>query len=135
MEPIPRRELFNRLRREFARYQFHADAEIVYRSQQSRGRVTDISRGGMFVEVADPPPLGASFIVRIALNVPLQLDCVVRRVVDDRGVGVSLSVGERAKKRFEALLLALSVGEDPAVTSENLPQPKRPRTMAVAAGC
>lgn len=95
MEPIPRREL---LGREFARYRFHADAEIVYRSLNAWGRVADISRGGMFIEVDDLLPIGARLTVRIALNVPLELDCVVRRVVDDQGVGVTLSVGGRDKK-------------------------------------
>ena len=134
MEPIPHRELFNRLRREFARYQFHADAEITWRSRKVWGRVTDISRGGMFIEVPDPEQLAASFTVRIALNVPLELDCVVRRIVNGRGVGVTVSVGERARKRFEALLLALSVGADPAGTVADTPRPKQPRTMVAAAG-
>jgi hypothetical protein len=134
MESIARNELIVRLRREITRYRFHADAEIVYRSQSAWGRVADIGRGGMFIEVADPPPLGARFAVRIALNVPLELDCVVRRVIKGRGVGVTLSVGEKAKGRFKALLLALSAGEDPAVTGVITSKPKRPRTMAASAG-
>jgi hypothetical protein len=133
MEPIDRNELAGRLRREFARYQFHVNAEITWRSKVW-GRVTDISRGGMFIEVADPPGLGASLTVRLALNVPLRLECVVRRIVPDQGVGVTISVGKRAQKRFDALLLALSTGADPAEAGANITQPQRPRTKAVAAG-
>ena len=133
MEPMDRGELFGRLCREFARYEFHVDAEIMRDSKTMWGRVTNISQRGMFIEVADPPGVGVSFTVRLALNVPLQLECVVRRVAANRGIGVALSVGNNAKKRFEALLLAIAEGADPASTSVNLPKHEPPRTMVAAA--
>jgi PilZ domain len=108
MKQLPRAEVRDRLRRKFIRFKFHADAEIVWRSAKASCRVTDISRGGMFIEVADPPREGTRFMLRLALNVPLRLACVVRRVVPNVGVGVTISVGPRERKRFDALLLALT---------------------------
>jgi hypothetical protein len=108
MEPIARDELFTRLRRQFGRFQFYAEAEILYRGRKGWGRVTDISRNGMFVELADPPPAGTACTVRIALNQPLVLVGIVRRVVEDHGIGLSISAGEESIGRFCALLTALA---------------------------
>ena len=118
MKPIPRAEACARLRRKFIRFKFHADAEIVRRSTKMPCRVTDISRGGMFIEVARPPREGTSFVLRLALNVPLRLACVVRRVVAGAGVGVTFTVGARERKRFDALLLALM---DPLAPGSSYP--------------
>jgi PilZ domain len=133
MEPIDRGELFGRLHREFARYEFHVDAEVAWDSKTVWGRVTNISRRGMFIEIVDPPGVGVRFTVRLALNVPLQFECVVRRVAVNRGIGATLSVGNEAKERFEALLLAIAEGADPASTSVNLPEHEPPRTRIAAA--
>ena len=133
MNPISRRELTQRLRREFARYQFQVRAEILWASRRVWGNITDVSRGGMFIEMAHAPCVGARFTVQLALNEPLRLNCVVRRVVPDLGVGVVLSVPEQSRKRFNALLVALAAGADPATTAANIPGPDRPRTIAKAA--
>jgi hypothetical protein len=133
VNPMPRRELSRRLRREFARFHFHVAAEIVWQSRKVWGRVTDVSRGGLFIEMADPPCLGAHFVTQLALNVPLRVNCVVRRVVPGRGIGVAMSVPEQSRKRFEALLLALSAGADPAATAESVPRLENPRPKAKAA--
>jgi hypothetical protein len=115
MGPFTRRELFNRLcRRISTRYQFRVHAEISWLTRKFWGHVTDISREGMFIEFADPLPEGTRMAVRLALNRPLRLDCVVRRVVPGRGVGVTFSVGAKGKSRFEALLLVLRAA--PAIT-------------------
>jgi hypothetical protein len=107
MQAIPRTEFRDRLRRKLIRYKFRVDAEICRRSTSRPCRVTDISRDGMYIEVANPPREGSSFAVRLALNVPLRLNCVVRRVVGGVGVGVSFSVKARDRKRFDGLLMAL----------------------------
>jgi PilZ domain len=133
VNPIPRSELSDRLRREATRYRFYADTEIVWESAKRWGRVTEISRRGMFIQMADAPPLNSGFPARLALNTPLRLDCVVRRVVPGRGIGVTISVPAQSKRRFEALLLALGAGTDPAAASASVPQPAHPRPMAKAA--
>jgi PilZ domain-containing protein len=133
LSAIPREELSRRLRRQFARFTFQVKAEVVWQAGTSWGRVTDLSRGGLFIEMAEPPCPGTHFTASLALNVPLKVDCVVRHVIHGRGIGVALSVPEQSKKRFEALLLALSAGGDPARTAAKAPRPEPPRTMAKAA--
>jgi hypothetical protein len=133
LSAIPCDELSRRLRRQFDRFQFEVNAEVSWRSGKSWGRLTDISRSGLFIEMAEAPPPGAHFSVSLALNLPLKLTCIVRRVVPGHGIGVALSVPEQSKKRFEALLLALSGGGDSASTAAKAPRPEPPRISAKAA--
>jgi len=133
VNPISRHELTRRLRREFARYHFQVPAEIAWQSRKIWGRVTDVSRGGLFIEMTDPPCLGAHFVLNVALNVPLRINCIVRRVVAGRGIGVEINVPEQSRKRFQALLLALSAGADPASTAAKATPPDSPRSLAKAA--
>jgi len=140
MEPIDRDELFTRLRRQFGRFQFYAEAEILYRGHKGWGRVTDISRNGMFVELPARPPVGTACTVRIALNQPLVLQGVVRRIVEDHGIGLSISASEESIGRFCALLTALAsevsgspvragfgsnASKAPAVRKKTVPQQDR----------
>jgi hypothetical protein len=134
MEPISRGELFNRLCRKFARYEFHVSAELMWTARTRWGRVTNISREGMFIEVAEPPRVGTRFTVRLALNTPLQFTGIVRRIVTDRGIGAVIFVDHKDRKRFEALLFAIGEGADPARTHAKAPSPEPPRVMAAAAG-
>ena len=119
------------VRRKFARYEFHVDAEIVWQSRKQYGRITDISRGGMFIELPDPPCLGANFTAYLALNVPLRINCTVHRVLSGRGVGVTFAVQPGDKKRFEALLLALGNHDVPIVTGLSGGKQKRVPTVEV----
>lgn len=119
--PIPKEELAERLRRASPRYQFRVQAEVVWQNRHTWGRVIDISRGGMFIEADNPMRVNALFTVYLAMNVPLRLECMVRRVVPGRGIGVSISVPRDMKARFDALLLALSFGEDPAKAAVPIP--------------
>lgn len=127
-------------RRVFPRYQFHTDVEIIWESAARWGRVSNISRGGMFIETSEAPPLGVYVPVYLALNVPLRLDCLVRRVVPGRGFAVSMTVPEDEKVRFEALLVALARASDPASEAMAIPrveppcvEPVRVRVASVAA--
>jgi hypothetical protein len=138
---IPREELSRRLRRGFERFKFTVQAEVVWQSQKKWGHVVDVSRSGLFIQMDEPPARGSRFTAHLALNVPLMLNCEVKRIVPGLGVGVAISVPEGSKKRFEALLLALSFSADPAATAAkaNFPAPPRPKaraavlTMAAAA--
>ena len=132
MSAIPRNELSRRLRRQFERFQFEVNAEVTWQSRRMWGRITDLSKSGLFIEMAGAPEPGQHFSVSLALNVPLKLNCTVRRVVPGLGIGVSLSAPESSKKRFQALLLALSAGGDSTTTAAKAPRPEPPRTLAKA---
>ena len=107
------------------RYEFQVDIEIERRSKTVWGRVRNISREGMFIELADPPEPGAKFCANLSLNVPLRVVCLVRRTVPQYGIGVSFIIPEHVdKRRFEALLIALACGADPTATGTKTPQPK-----------
>lgn len=112
-------------RRASPRYQFQVDIEIEWRSKSVWGRVRNISREGMFIELDDAPEPGAKFSGSLSLNVPLGVVCVVRRAVPQYGIGVSFTIPQQVDRmRFEALLIALALGADPATTSAKPPQAK-----------
>ena len=112
-------------RRVSPRYEFQVDIEIERRSKSVWGRVRNISREGMFIELEDAPEPGAKFRANLSLNVPLRVTCVVRRIVPRYGIGVSFVIPEEVdKRRFEALLIALARGADPTTTSAKPPQSK-----------
>jgi hypothetical protein len=75
----------SRDRRVAPRYRFYVNVEIDWGSQVLLGRVRDISQSGMFIETADCLWLNASFTARLALDAPLPLECVVRRIEPHQG--------------------------------------------------
>jgi hypothetical protein len=110
-------------RRAAHRYHFYVDVEIDWGSKVLWGRVHDISRTGMFIEIADCPWVNACFSAHLALNAPLSVECVVRRVVPGQGIGVTITIPDRqAKKRFNALLRALRHEAMPATAKARIPQ-------------
>jgi hypothetical protein len=112
-------------RRVSPRYEFQVDIEIERRSKSVWGRVRNISREGMFIELVDAPELGAKFYANLSLNVPLRVMCLVRRTVPQYGIGISFVIPEQMdKRRFEALLIALACGADPTATGAKAPQAK-----------
>ena len=120
-------------RRSAARYQFSADIEIHWCSKKVWGRVRNVSRNGMFIELPDQPVLNAAFSANLALNEPLRVECVVGSIVPQRGVGVSISFPEeQASTRFAALLFALVQGAGPTTTSVGPPTPDEPPRLLVA---
>lgn len=139
MSAISRVELSRRLR-QFERFKFEVKTFVEGKSEKAWGRVTDMSRNGLFIEMAELPGLGAHFTAHLALNVPLQLQCVVRRIAPGRGIGVGFTVPAESKERFEALLTALSLNADPAATAVNAPRAAsrreagKPAAAAAAAG-
>ena len=91
------------------RYPFEGVLTIEWGAALLEGIVRDLSAEGMLVETPDPLWVGATFAAELALDTPLRLDCVVRRVEPGRGIGVALIVPEEADRaRFEALLATLA---------------------------
>jgi PilZ domain len=134
MGPMSRNELEGRLRREAFRYSFHVAAKIVWSGGGRWGHVTNISRTGMFIKTIHPPDLGTFFSVYLALDTPLRLECIVRRVVPRRGIGVTLSVPQEERKRFAALLVALARSSEPNAMGASVPKPEPPKTMTAVVG-
>lgn len=100
-------------RRKSARYEFTTAIEIEWCSKKSWGRVRNISRHGMFIELPDLPALNAAFSASLALNKPLRVECVVQRTIPGHGIGVTVTLpSKEARTRYEALLLALSLGPE-----------------------
>ncbi len=74
-----------------------------------QGCVCDISAEGMFIEIASPLWVGASFSAQLLLDKPLRVDCTVHWVEPGRGMGVRIVVTDQeSSKRFAALLEALA---------------------------
>ena len=97
-------------RRWAPRYEFRADLEIEWGSAVLRGSTRDISANGMFIEAVDPLWVGAGFTARLTLDRPVRLDCFVKRIEPERGMGVSMAVsGSESQKLFQDLLSLLSV--------------------------
>jgi hypothetical protein len=70
------------------RYPFRAGLLVEWGSALLRAEVTDVSSRGMFIEMPSPLWIGAQFRAKMALADPVELECVVRRVVPARGMGV-----------------------------------------------
>jgi len=67
-----------------------------------RGRTRDISTSGMFIELPDPLWVGAEFAARMVLEEPVRVDCQVKRVEPEHGMGVTYVLpGEESRRRFQ----------------------------------
>jgi hypothetical protein len=95
-------------RREFNRRRLVGTIEIEWGSSTLTGLVRDIGPQGLFVEIAPPLWVGATFLARLVLDPPLQLNCTVRRVEPGTGIAVTFElVEERGKAQLEKLLAQL----------------------------
>ncbi len=96
-------------RRRTRRYAFRAALELEWGSALLQGRVRDVSDHGMFIETHDPLWIGASFLARLMLPEPLNVECAVRRVEPGRGMAVTFVVDEpRGRAQWVALLGVLA---------------------------
>jgi hypothetical protein len=96
-------------RRISPRYTYDCALQIEWGSATLRGMVRDISDKGMFIETPDPLWIGAAFGAIWELELPLHLDCVVRRIEPGRGMGVQYSVADSAGlSQLSALLESLA---------------------------
>jgi PilZ domain-containing protein len=94
-----------RLERRWApRYDFRTDLQIEWGSALLRARTRDISSNGMFIESADPLWVGAGFTAHIGADRSVKVDCFVKRVEPGLGMGVSVTVPEEHRQRFQDLL-------------------------------
>src|SRR5690242_11216211 len=119
------------------RYKFSSDIEIEWCSKRVWGQIRNISRSGMFIELSDLPAANSRFFANLALNKALRIACVVRRVVAGRGIWISITFrGDGGRTRYEAGLVALSLGSGPVAAGVDLPpqdKPQRPRPLVACA--
>jgi hypothetical protein len=95
-------------RRWAPRYNYRTDLQIEWGSAVLRARTRDISSNGMFIESADPLWVGAGFTAHIGVEMPVKVDCFVKRVEPGLGMGVSVVVPEGQQEKFQHLLSQVS---------------------------
>lgn len=93
------------------RYAYKADLEIEWGSARLCGKTRDVSTNGMFIEAVDTLWVGAGFRARLALEQPVVVDCLVRRIEPGRGMGVTVTLPvEQGQNHYRELVAALSKG-------------------------
>jgi hypothetical protein len=105
------------------RHRFYVNVEIDRGSKGPRGRVHDIGRTGMFIELADYH----CFSAHLAFNAPLSIEYVVCRVVPDWGIGVTIAISYRkSKRRFYVFLWPLQHEANTARAGAGISQAQAP---------
>ena len=95
-------------RRQFNRKNFRGKLEIEWGSTTLMGTILNIGPGGLFVELAPPLWVGATFTARLMVNPIVRLNCTVRRVEPGRGIALSFDeLEESGKAQLEAVLAGL----------------------------
>ena len=95
-------------RRHHPRVPFQSDIEIEWGSTAVRAMTSDLSIGGMFINLMDPLWVGATFSAEVRLDQPLRVDCVVRRVVPGTGIGVEFQrVTQSIRERLDVLVASI----------------------------
>ena len=96
-------------RRWSPRYSFRANLDIEWGSAVLRASTRDVSANGMFIESRDTLWVGAGFTAHLALDHPVKVDCLVKRVEPGRGMGVVVTLSEtQHEKSYQDLLASLS---------------------------
>jgi hypothetical protein len=78
-------------RRHLRRLKCDFRIEIEWGAAVLQGHVSEMNKDSMFVELDPPLWIGATFAALLALDAPLKLECVVRRVDPRRGMGLGFS--------------------------------------------
>jgi len=87
------------------RVRYDALVEIHWASATFEARVFDISPEGLFLEVSAPFWVEATFSANLMIQPPLRMNCTVRRIVPNRGIGVQVTfTNSEASKRFAELV-------------------------------
>ena len=85
------------------------DVEVQWGTEVLPGLVTDVSTVGMFIAMGNPLWVGASFTAKILLGEPIEVPCVVRRVLPGRGMGVGFeNVGDKTRAQLKAFIRRIS---------------------------
>jgi hypothetical protein len=96
-------------RRRAPRFSCGRELEMEWGSAVLRGRVRDISASGMFIESSDPLWVGAGFSARLKLSEQIQVNCSVKRVEPESGMGVAVSLpGDEREERYQDFVQSLA---------------------------
>lgn len=96
-------------RRRQLRYACKINVVIGWGSNMLSGIARDLSAEGMFVETRDPLWLRAEFTARLSLPEPIEVDCVVKRVVPGQGMGVQFKdLPEAEQEQVDILVRKLA---------------------------
>jgi hypothetical protein len=123
-----------RCRRAATRNRFYAEIELDCGSMVLKGRVRDLSREGMFIEIAEWPSTDLHFSACLTLATPLPVQCIVRRVALGQGIGVTFVLADDAdsRQRLNALLRLLRRAGRPAALVASFPHMHELRCSASA---
>jgi hypothetical protein len=107
----PFAQFINHLDRRLApRYRYQASLEIEWGSARLRARTRDISAGGMFIEAEDVLWVGAAFRACLATERPCWLECSVKRIEPQLGMGVAVELREdQSQRHYQDLLTKLAI--------------------------
>ncbi len=96
-------------RREHRRARYVAPVEIEWGTSIERARMTNLSLGGMLVEMENPLWMGAEFRARLQLQpAPVAVECVVRRIIPGVGMGVEfIRMEAEDRERVQQLIESL----------------------------
>ncbi|MFQ5817697.1 MAG: PilZ domain-containing protein, partial [Terriglobia bacterium] len=96
-------------RREHRRAHYSAAVEIERGAAIERGHTSNVSLGGMLVEMENPLWVGSEFRARVGLpEGPLEVDCVVKRIIAGTGMGVEfVAMKPNDRERLQKLLEGL----------------------------
>lgn len=89
-------------RRTNARYTFSASAEAVHLAADTRlnGRVSDLSRGGCYVDTINPSPVGAEIKIRIVKdNATFEANARVLYSTSGMGMGLAFTQVDEERQR------------------------------------
>jgi hypothetical protein len=115
------------------RHQLRVD--VIDRRGSRRATASDVARHGLFVTIADPPPV--RHLVQVVLHLPdgpLHAAATVARTLPSRGVGLDLfALSAEAKRRWDAFVaLAQQQGSMPSLVSSSSTSSSRPSSQRPA---
>lgn len=87
------------------RFKLNIPMQIEWGSITLQGSATSISANGLFIEIANPLYIGATFSAELMIGPPLQLYCTVSRIDPRRGMAVRIAFANRENEsRFTELV-------------------------------
>lgn len=109
----------SRERRQHKRAPYQAGVEIEWGAAILRGQASDISAGGMLIELPDPLWMGAEFQARFPVHHPgtsslrdvptVRVACRVCRIIPGQGMGVEfVELKEEDRARVQELVKKLA---------------------------